>query len=119
MSSFFSSSTQNKNVINKETEALAAAATAAAAEESQVCEFEQTLLSVSECFVYKVPTLRSASGHRAEDWSLAAPLFTGNEVTPYHFLYYRCLSYLLSLSYSYLNSTARIIQERLGCIKVT
>lgn len=39
--------------------------------------FEQTTLSIAECFVYKVPTLRSASGHRAEDWSLAAPLFTG------------------------------------------
>ena len=27
--------------------------------------------------MYKVPPLRSASGHRAEDWNLAAPLFTG------------------------------------------
>lgn len=40
-------------------------------------EFEQIVLNVSECFVYKVPALRSASGHRAEDWGLANPLFTG------------------------------------------
>ena len=30
--------------------------------------FEQTILVVNECFVYKVPPLRTASGHRAEDW---------------------------------------------------
>ena len=47
------------------------------ADAASTCDFEQTILSVSECFVYKVPTLRSASGHRAEDWNLAAPLFTG------------------------------------------
>jgi hypothetical protein len=35
------------------------------------------LLSISECFVYKVPPLRTASGHRAEDWDLANPVFTG------------------------------------------
>ena len=46
--------------------------------ESEACNFEQTILSVTECFVNKVPALRSASGHRAEDWSLAAPLFTGS-----------------------------------------
>ena len=38
---------------------------------------ESILLSVTECFVYKVPPLKSASGHRAEDWILAKPLFTG------------------------------------------
>ena len=38
---------------------------------------ETVLLSVTECFIYKVPPLKSASGHRAEDWSLANPLFTG------------------------------------------
>jgi len=38
---------------------------------------EQIVLNVSECFVYKVPPLRTASGHRAEDWGLANPLFTG------------------------------------------
>ena len=46
-------------------------------EDEFTVEFEQTILSVSECFVYKVPSLRSASGHRAEDWNLAAPMFTG------------------------------------------
>ena len=34
-------------------------------------------LTIRECFVYKVPPLRSASGHRAEDWNLASPVFTG------------------------------------------
>ena len=38
---------------------------------------EQRVLSVNEVFVYKVPPLRTASGHRAEDWGLADPLFTG------------------------------------------
>ena len=46
-------------------------------EPESTCDFEQTVLTVTECFVYKVPTLRSASGHRAEDWNLATPLFTG------------------------------------------
>lgn len=35
------------------------------------------VISLPECFVYKVPPLRSASGHRAEDWGLEHPLFTG------------------------------------------
>ncbi len=39
--------------------------------------FEQTLLTIKEAFIYKVPPLRTASGHRAEDWNLANPLFTG------------------------------------------
>jgi hypothetical protein len=34
-------------------------------------------LTIKECFVYKVPPLRTASGHRAEDWNLASPIFTG------------------------------------------
>lgn len=38
---------------------------------------EILVLTISECFVYKIPPLRSASGHRAEDWDLANPLFTG------------------------------------------
>ena len=38
---------------------------------------EICLLTIDECFVYKVPPLRTASGHRAEDWGLANPLFTG------------------------------------------
>jgi hypothetical protein len=39
--------------------------------------YDITLLTIKEVFVYKVPPLRSASGHRAEDWNLATPLFTG------------------------------------------
>lgn len=38
---------------------------------------EQRLLSLNEVFVYKVPAMSSASGHRAEDWGLDKPLFTG------------------------------------------
>ena len=38
---------------------------------------EQNLLSIGECFIYKVPPLRTASGHRAEEWGLASPLLTG------------------------------------------
>jgi len=38
---------------------------------------DQTVLQVYETFVYKVPPLRTASGHRAEDWDLAKPLLTG------------------------------------------
>ena len=35
---------------------------------------KQTLMSQSECFVYKVPPLATASGYRANDWDLANPL---------------------------------------------
>jgi len=38
---------------------------------------EISLITIDECFVYKVPPLRTASGHRAEDWNLANPIFTG------------------------------------------
>jgi len=37
---------------------------------------KQTLMSNSECFVYKVPPLATASGYRANDWNLATPLET-------------------------------------------
>mmetsp|Transcript_18967 Transcript_18967/g.43390 ORF Transcript_18967/g.43390 Transcript_18967/m.43390 type:complete len:378 (-) Transcript_18967:187-1320(-) len=37
---------------------------------------KQTLMSHNECFVYKVPPLAVASGYRANDWNLAAPLAT-------------------------------------------
>lgn len=37
---------------------------------------KQTLMSHSECFVYKVPPLATASGYRANDWDLASPLET-------------------------------------------
>jgi adaptin ear-binding coat-associated protein 1/2 len=39
---------------------------------------EQKILSVSEVFVYQVPPLRTASGHRAEEWGLEKPVFTGH-----------------------------------------
>jgi adaptin ear-binding coat-associated protein 1/2 len=38
---------------------------------------EQRLITLEEVFVYKVPPLRTAQGHRAEDWGLENPLFTG------------------------------------------
>ncbi|KAL9180247.1 hypothetical protein ACHAXT_008217 [Thalassiosira profunda] len=37
---------------------------------------EQRLLKIDECFVYRIPPMRSADGHRAEDWNLAKPLAT-------------------------------------------
>lgn len=40
-------------------------------------DVEQLMLSIPEVFIYKVPPLRSASGHRAEEWDLANPLTTG------------------------------------------
>ena len=39
--------------------------------------YEQRLLSLKEVFVYKVPAMMNAQGHRAEDWGLEKPLFTG------------------------------------------
>lgn len=37
---------------------------------------EQRLLKLDEVFVYRIPPMRSADGHRAEDWNLAKPLQT-------------------------------------------
>ncbi|KAJ1435871.1 hypothetical protein B484DRAFT_325355 [Ochromonadaceae sp. CCMP2298] len=45
--------------------------------EEEVSNVEISLITIDECFVYKVPPLRTASGHRAEDWNLANPIFTG------------------------------------------
>jgi hypothetical protein len=45
--------------------------------DQETSHVEICLLTIKECFVYKVPPLRTASGHRAEDWNLATPLFTG------------------------------------------
>lgn len=49
---------------------------------------EQPLLTIKEVFVYRVPPLRASSGHRAEEWGLENPVFTGEEVlrTDYRFL---------------------------------
>lgn len=38
---------------------------------------EQPLFTIKEVFVYRVPPLRASSGHRAEEWGLANPVFTG------------------------------------------
>jgi len=37
---------------------------------------EQRLLKIEEVFIYRIPPMRSADGHRAEDWNLAKPLNT-------------------------------------------
>mmetsp|Transcript_13087 Transcript_13087/g.19605 ORF Transcript_13087/g.19605 Transcript_13087/m.19605 type:complete len:289 (+) Transcript_13087:121-987(+) len=37
---------------------------------------EQTLLTVEETFVYKVPPMPTSTGFRAEDWNLAKPIST-------------------------------------------
>jgi len=37
---------------------------------------EQLLLKIDEAFIYRIPPMRSADGHRAEDWNLAKPLNT-------------------------------------------
>lgn len=39
--------------------------------------YEHLLMQWKEIFIYKVPPLKSASGHRAEDWKLDVPLLTG------------------------------------------
>lgn len=46
--------------------------------ESRVAAVELSLFSVKECFIFKVPPLKSASGHRAEDWGIDKPLMTGH-----------------------------------------
>lgn len=51
--------------------------TAAKEEDEQELLIEQPLFSIKEVFVYRVPPLRAASGHRAEEWGLANPVFTG------------------------------------------
>ena len=39
--------------------------------------YEQRLLSIPEAYLYKVPPLKQAVGHRAESWGLANPMLTG------------------------------------------
>jgi len=36
----------------------------------------QTMLQVDEVFLYSLPTMKTAGGHRAEDWNLAKPIET-------------------------------------------
>jgi len=38
---------------------------------------EISMFKAPECFLYKVPPLKIASGHRAEDWGLGSPQLTG------------------------------------------
>jgi len=45
-------------------------------EESEKVVIEQRLLKLDEVFVYKIPAMKTADGHRAEDWNLATPLAT-------------------------------------------
>jgi Protein of unknown function (DUF1681) len=39
---------------------------------------EVPLLTIREVFVYAVPPLKASSGHRAEEWGLEKPVFTGS-----------------------------------------
>ena len=39
-------------------------------EESEKVVIEQRLLKLDEVFVYKIPAMKTADGHRAEDWNL-------------------------------------------------
>lgn len=48
-------------------------------EEEEELVIEQPLFTIKEVFVYRVPTLRASSGHRAEEWGLADPVFTGEQ----------------------------------------
>lgn len=43
---------------------------------SEKVVIEQRLLKIEEVFVYKIPAMKTADGHRAEMWNLAMPLAT-------------------------------------------
>jgi len=43
-------------------------------------DYEQTLLVVKEVFVFKIPPRLSAAGHKAGEWDLTSPLWTGRLV---------------------------------------
>mmetsp|Transcript_17011 Transcript_17011/g.47094 ORF Transcript_17011/g.47094 Transcript_17011/m.47094 type:complete len:255 (-) Transcript_17011:750-1514(-) len=45
-------------------------------DETQGTLLRQTLMSVDEVFVYKIPPLTTSGGHRADAWNLANPLAT-------------------------------------------
>ena len=51
--------------------------TAADGAEADTPPVELILLRCPEVFCYKVPPQASAAGHRAEDWNLGEPRFTG------------------------------------------
>lgn len=46
-------------------------------QEEEEIVVEQPLSHIREVFVYRVPPLRASSGHRAEEWGLENPVFTG------------------------------------------
>lgn len=46
-------------------------------EECLESDVDQIQVCIKECFVYQIPALRTSQGHRAEDWKLETPLFTG------------------------------------------
>jgi len=43
-------------------------------DENAICR--QKLMTADEVYVYKIPTLKTAGGHRAEDWNLSKPIET-------------------------------------------
>lgn len=45
-------------------------------DEDATSAMRQKLMSADEVYVYKIPALKSAGGHRAEDWNLSTPLKT-------------------------------------------
>ena len=45
-------------------------------DENAPSALRQKLMSADEVYVYKIPTLKTSGGHRAEDWDLSKPLQT-------------------------------------------
>jgi len=43
-------------------------------------DYEQTLLVIKECFVYKIPPRTTSAGYKAADWDLSNPMWTGRLV---------------------------------------
>lgn len=40
-------------------------------------ELDRNLLVIPKCFVYRIPPKRTAAGHRAADWNVKEPNWTG------------------------------------------
>jgi len=43
-------------------------------------EYEQTLLAIKECFVYKIPPRHTSSGYKAADWNVSSFIWSGKLV---------------------------------------
>jgi len=43
-----------------------------------VTAIQQLQLTINLCYIYQVPPLSTATGHRAESWNLASPMVTGS-----------------------------------------